>query len=346
MPDKAENIIEISNLLKNYGSLTAVYNVSFTVRRGEIFALLGPNGAGKTTVVEILELLKLPTKGLISILGNTVVTGVAVGNIFMNTDRNHANIKEKIGVLPQSFAAFDLLTVRENLDYFSRMYSKRTDPDLLIKELNLEEKRNSLFKDLSGGQKQRVGIALALVNDPEIVFLDEPSAGLDPKARRSLWEAIKALKAKDKTVFLTTHYMDEAYHLADRICILHKGRLIAEGAPEDLINRYGGGNTLVVRACDEAGISSLAQAFPNSSTSGGDMLIHLPDADSIDIVLKTASIIKAGGYPCKEMYVRKSTLDDVFLNLTGEKIENRPHNDESIDTRIQLAVVRKIAGTR
>lgn len=341
-----ENVLEVGHLVKNYGSFNAVYNVSFTVRRGEIFALLGPNGAGKTTTVEILELLKEPTKGLISILGNTVVTGVGIGNAFMGMDRKYTEIKEKIGVLPQSFSAFELLTVAENLEYFSRMYSKHADLNTLITDIGLEEKRNVLFKNLSGGQKQRVGIALALINDPEIVFLDEPSSGLDPKARRDLWEAIKALKGKGKTVFLTTHYMDEAYQLADRICILHKGQVVAEGSPEDLINRYGGGNTLVIRGCSDDGILRLADEFPDCRISGSDVTIMLPDVDSIDIVSAAASVIKSGPYTCKELFVKKSTLDDVFLNLTGEKLERGSHDDESIDDKVKLAVVQKLTRSR
>lgn len=341
-----ENVIEVKHLMKMYGGLIAVYNVSFEVRKGEIFALLGPNGAGKTTMVEILELLKLPTKGLVTILGNTVLSGVGIGNAFMGADRNYAGIKENIGVLPQSFAAFDLLTVYENLDYFARMYARHADINALILELGLEEKRNALFKNLSGGQKQRVGIALALVNDPEIVFLDEPSAGLDPKARRDLWGAIKALKEKGKTVFLTTHYMDEAYHLADRICILHKGQIIAEGSPEDLINRHGGGNLLVIRGCNEAGVICLAEAFPGCNISGSDVQVKLPESDSISIVSEAASLINAGGYPCRELYVKKSTLDDVFLNLTGEKLETVPCDDGSIDDKIKMAAFQKIAGSR
>lgn len=342
----SEDAIEVRHLLKNYGSLNAVYDVSFTVRKGEIFALLGPNGAGKTTTVEILELLKQPTKGMISILGNTVVSGVGIGNAFMGMDRNYAGIKEKIGVLPQSFAAFDLLTVYENLDYFSRMYPKHADLDLLLKELGLEEKRNTLFRNLSGGQKQRVGIALALVNDPDIVFLDEPSSGLDPRARRDLWEAIKGLKSKGKTVFLTTHYMDEAYHLADRICILHKGQVVAEGTPEDLVNTYGGGNTLVIRGCGADRIALLAGKLPTCRIDGSDVLVKLQAGNGVEAISEVASIIRAGNYPCEELYIRKSTLDDVFLRLTGETLRTSPGDDESIDAGIRLAVVQKIAGSR
>jgi ABC-2 type transport system ATP-binding protein len=346
MSAEIENVIEVKHLLKNYGKFNAVYDVSFTVRKGEIFALLGPNGAGKTTTVEILELLKQPTKGMVTILGNTVVSGVALGNAFMAMDRNYAGIKENIGVLPQSFAAFELLTVRENLDYFARMYPKHVDIDTLLRELGLEEKKNALFRHLSGGQKQRVGIALALVNDPEIVFLDEPSAGLDPKARRDLWDVIKALKGKGKTVFLTTHYMDEAYHLADRICVMHKGQIVAEGTPEDLINQYGGGNTLVIRGCAWEGLARLSEAYPDCLINDSDVFLKLPDSDSVGIVSQVAAILVEGRYPCKELYVKKSTLDDVFLNLTGQRLETDHLSDETIDTKVKIAVAQKITGSR
>ena len=318
--EKAESVITVKNLGKNYGRFIAVFGVSFTVRKGEVFALLGPNGAGKTTIVEILELLKTPTRGLISILGSDVLSGAPVGNLFMAQDRNYSGLKEKIGVLPQSFNSFELLTVYENIDYFARMYSKHQDVDKLIAELGLKEKRNALFRDLSGGLKQRVGIAIALVNDPEIIFLDEPTTGLDPRSRRDVWEAIKALKARGKTIFLTTHYMDEAYHLADRVCVIHKGGVVAEGSPEDLIDRYGGGNTLVVRECSLNALEPLAKAIPRSTIDGNSVTTKLQADDSMASIAKAVEVIKSGGFTCKEIYVKKPTLEDVFLNLTGEKL--------------------------
>jgi ABC-2 type transport system ATP-binding protein len=313
------NVIEVKHLTHKYGRFVAVYSVAFNVRKGEIFALLGPNGAGKTTVVEVIELIKTPTRGFVNILGNAVLIGEEMGNIFMGADRDYAGIKEKIGVLPQSFNTFDLLTVRENLDYYSHMYAKHADIDLLIDEMGLEDKRNVLFRNLSGGLKQRVGIAIALVNDPEIVFLDEPTAGLDPRARRDVWDAIRSLKAQGKTVVLTTHYMDEAYHLADHICVMHRGSIVAEGSPEELIDKYGGSNTLVIRECGAAA-GQLIDALPGSRAEGQDVLVRLPDGDGVAAILKAASIIDAGGLRCKEIYVKKPTLDDVFLNLTGEKL--------------------------
>lgn len=308
-----KNVIEVKSLVKQYGTFTAVNGTSFTVHKGEVFAFLGPNGAGKTTTVEILECLKTPTSGEVSILGHDI-------------RKDERRIKEKIGVLPQSFNAFDWLTVYENIDYFGQMYGRRANVDRrsmideLITMFDLTEKRNVLFKNLSGGLKQRVGIAIALVNDPEIVFLDEPTTGLDPKARRDVWEAIKTLKSRGKTVFLTTHYMDEAYYLADRIHIMHRGRIIAEGAPEDLINQYGGGNTLVIRGCDSPALGLLTKEIPAAEVAGADVIARLPAGDGMESISRAVALINAKQVSCKELYVKKSTLEDVFLNLTGEKL--------------------------
>ncbi len=303
----SEIVIEINSLVKKYGNFTAVDNISLSVKKGEVFAFLGPNGAGKTTTVEVLETLKTPTSGSVRLLG-------------MDVRKDEMKIKQRIGVLPQSFSAFEFLTVRENIDYFGQMYSRRVDVDHLIKTFGLEDKRNELFKNLSGGLKQRVGIAISLVNDPEVVFLDEPTTGLDPRARRDVWEAVRALKSQGKTVFLTTHYMDEAYYLADRIDIIHKGKIVAEGTPEDLINRYGGGNTLVIRECGAMTIERLLKEIPMSKIMGNDVVATLPLGGEMTSISQAVSIINEGNNVCKELFVKKSTLEDVFLNLTGEKL--------------------------
>jgi len=302
-----ENVIEVQSLMKKYGDFTAVNNISFNIKKGEIFAFLGPNGAGKTTTVEMMECLKSLTAGSINILGYDI-------------KKDEMKVKQKIGVLPQDFNAFEWLTVYENIDYFAQMYPKHVNVDGLIKMLGLEDKRDTLFKDLSGGLKQRVGIAISLVNDPEIVFLDEPTTGLDPKARRDVWDAIKELKTRGKTVFLTTHYMDEAYYLADRICVLHNGQIIAEGTPEDLINRYGGGNMLIIRECNEDTRNELIKSIPDCKIEGNDVLVKLEEGNGMKSMSKAISIIDAGKLTCEELYVKKATLEDVFLNLTGDKL--------------------------
>jgi len=303
----AENVIEVRSLVKKYGNFTAVDGISFDVKTGEVFALLGPNGAGKTTAVEILECLKSPTSGSISLLG-------------FDPGKHEMAIKEKIGVMPQSFNAYDWLTVRENIDYFGQMYKNHASVDELLRTFDLADKKNTLFKNLSGGLKQRVGIAAALINDPEVVFLDEPTTGLDPKARREVWGAIKALKGRGKTVFLTTHYMDEAYILADRIAVIHRGNIIAEGTPEDLIDRYGGGNTLIIRECDDTAAELLRKELPESRRDGNDIIVKLPDGDGLAIMSRAIGLIGQRRAACRDLYVKKSTLEDVFLNLTGEKL--------------------------
>jgi ABC-type multidrug transport system, ATPase component len=303
----AANVIEVKSLVKKYGDFTAVDDISFNIIKGEIFAFLGPNGAGKTTTVEIMECLKSSTAGSVSILGYDI-------------KKDEMEVKKNIGVLPQDFNAFEWLTVYENIDYFAQMYPKHLNVDDLVKMLGLGHKRDTLFKDLSGGLKQRVGIAISLVNDPEIVFLDEPSTGLDPKARRDVWGAVKELKKQGKTVFLTTHYMDEAHYLADRVCVLHNGHIIAEGTPENLINRYGGGNMLIIRECDKHTRNELIKSIPDCKVEGSDILVELEEGNGMKSMSKAISIIDANGLTCEELYVKKATLEDVFLNLTGDRL--------------------------
>ncbi len=314
-----DNVIEAEHLGKQYGDTVALSDVSFSVRRGDIFAMVGPNGAGKTTIVEILECRKSVTSGKISILGMGDLMADKTHKAYQ-ADKNYKFIKERIGVLPQSFKAFDLLTVYENIDYFARMYSNYVSVDGLIEEFSLREKRDALFKYLSGGLKQRVGIAIAMVNDPDIIFLDEPTTGLDPRSRRDVWEAIRKLKAREKTVFLTTHYMDEAYRLADRVCVLHKGRIVAEGSPEDMINIYGGDNTLVIRGCNADARDQLVTAIPNSRVEANSVLAALSHDNGMESLEKAISIMTSCQLSCKEIFIKKSTLDDVFMNLTSEKI--------------------------
>lgn len=301
------NVIEVKSLVKKYGDFTAVNNISFNIKKGEVFAFLGPNGAGKTTTVEMMECLKSLTAGSIKILGYDI-------------KKDEIEIKRRIGVLPQDFNAFQMLTVYQNIDYFAQMYPKHVKVDNLIKMLGLEDKRNTLFMNLSGGLKQRVGIAISLVNDPEIVFLDEPTTGLDPKARRDVWNAIRDLKARGKTIVLTTHYMEEAQNLADRVCVLHNGRIIDEGTSEDLINLYGGDKTLIIRKCSEKAKNELIKTIHEYTIDGDNILVKLSGEDDMKIISKAISIIDTGNSVCEELYIKKATLEDVFLNLTGDKL--------------------------
>ena len=217
-----ENIIEVDGLYKNYGSLRAVDGVSFSVKSGEVFGILGSNGAGKTTTVEILEGMRLPDKGIARING-------------MDTRTNARAIKALIGIQLQSTSFFDRLSLGEILDVFASLYHRRVDALALLRLVELEDRAKSMFKDLSGGQKQRFSIATTLVNDPLVLFLDEPTTGLDPQARRHLWELVKGFKSQGRTVLLTTHYMEEAEELCDRVAIMDQGRIVAMDTPQALI---------------------------------------------------------------------------------------------------------------
>src|SRR5437667_5488035 len=204
--------LTVDNLIKNYGAIRAVDGISFRVEKGEVFGMLGPNGAGKTTTVEILEGLRAADAGRAEVLG-------------IDVRRDGARVKEQIGVALQTATLMPNLTAWELLDLFGSFYARALPPDELLERLGLEEKRNSLVQTLSGGQQQRLSVALALVNDPQLVFLDEPTTGLDPQARRSLWEVVEEMRAAGKTVMLTTHYMEEAERLCDRVAIMDHGKI-------------------------------------------------------------------------------------------------------------------------
>jgi ABC-2 type transport system ATP-binding protein len=218
-----KTIISVSNLTKNYGNFQAVKGISFDVYEGEIFGLLGPNGAGKSTTLEIIETLREKTSGEI------VVNG-------MNLDGNADKIKKIIGVQLQTSGYYPGLNLLELIELFSGLYNQTVDATALLSLVNLEDKAKNKYKELSGGQKQRFSIATTLINKPLIVFLDEPTTGLDPQARRSLWDMIRDIRAKGTTVIITTHYMDEAEQLCDRIAILDEGKIIALASPDKLID--------------------------------------------------------------------------------------------------------------
>lgn len=302
-----ETVIEVDSLVKKYGDLTAVDDISFEVKRGEVFAFCGPNGAGKTTTVEILECLRAPTSGGAKVLGF---------DISKRSDLHE--IRSRIGVLPQEFNTFELLTVRESLEFFGGVFDKHLDADELIKLIDMEEHRGMLYKNLSGGLKQRVGVAIALVNDPEIVFLDEPTTGLDPKARRGVWEVINGLKNRGKTVFLTTHYMDEVEALADNVAVIFNGKIIAEDNPRRLIAKYGGQQTLVVEGGGEIAYRVLKKVMQDVELgANGDTLAKIQSKKDLSEAF-TALDENRVGYD--RFSVRGATFDDVFLNLTGKKI--------------------------
>jgi ABC-2 type transport system ATP-binding protein len=221
--ENTEAIIRVKELVKNYNGLTAVNGISFDVKRGEIFGLLGPNGAGKTTTLEIMETLREQSSGEVFIKS-------------LNT-RTHANeIKQLIGVQLQAAGYYPNLTLTELVKLFSGLYNQKADPASVLKMVDLQDKSKAKFKELSGGQKQRFSIATTMINEPEIIFLDEPTTGLDPQARRNLWDLIRNIRDKGTTIVITTHYMDEAEHLCDRVAIVEKGKIIALNTPDQLID--------------------------------------------------------------------------------------------------------------
>ncbi len=303
---QSDMVVQVDNLSKKYKDTMAVNGISFALSKGEVFAFLGPNGAGKTTTVEILECLRAPTGGKAKVLDYDV-----------SKRSDQGEIRKRIGVLPQDFNAIDRLTVRENIDYFGAMFDHQLDADQLIELVDLKDKRDAQFKTLSGGLKQRVGLAVALVNDPVLVFLDEPTTGLDPRARRDVWYVIERLKKQGKTVFLTTHYMDEAEYLADTVSIIDHGEIIASGTPDQLIDTHGGKKTLIIRDAGQEGLKQLPPGLPKAELrNAGDIAIPLNNGELTNI------LISLGQTPLhdKEIEVRRPTLDDVFLNLTGRRV--------------------------
>jgi len=301
-----KTVVKVDSLVKQYGKLKAVDGISFEVNEGEIFAFLGPNGAGKTTTVEILECLRPLTSGSANVLGYDVTKNDDV-----------KKIKRSIGVLPQDFSALEKLTVKENIELIGDMYAKHIDVAEVIKLLDLQEKTNERFENLSGGLKQRVGVAAALVNDPQLVFLDEPTTGLDPKARREVWSVITGLKRMRKTVFLTTHYMEEAQILADRIAIIDKGKIVAIDSPQELISQHGGLKILIIRKGDK-GLSDILQKEYDKVTldKSGDVSVKVDDVEEMWRVIATLTELKIN----QEMEIQSPTIEDVFLKVVGGRI--------------------------
>jgi ABC-2 type transport system ATP-binding protein len=310
MMNRAEHVIEVEKLTKRYGDLLALNGISFCVKKGEVFALLGPNGAGKTNTVEILDTLRKPTSGKVRVLGMDV------------TKKKH-DIVPRIGVLPQGFSSFDTITVRETIQYYSRLFRRRgPDVDGLIDLVNLKHKAKEQYKNLSGGLKQRLGIAIALVNDPEVVFLDEPSTGLDPRARREVWEVLLGLKKKGTTVFLTTHYMEEAELLADTVAIISAGKIIAMGSPGELTESNANYLVVTLQSIDEKVLEIVRKmGFEPVPDDHKDIKVRVEHTDDVQKILNA---IKDAGASFLSLDVRKPNLEEVFLKLTGEALREDP----------------------
>jgi len=302
-----EKVVEVNNLKKYYGDIKAVDGISFDVYRGEIFGMLGPNGAGKTTTIEIMEGLRIQDSGEAKIFG-------------LHNIHDREKIKMHIGVQLQETSFIENLTVYETVKLFRNLYNKVGDEAHLISTFFLEDKKNSLIKTLSGGQKQRLSILLSLINDPDTIFLDEPTTGLDPQARRNIWEIIIDLKRNGKTIFLTTHYMEEAEKLCDRVLIIDHGKVIALDSPERLIKENFEETPVDIKFTQS--IESLM--FDNLNFVSRT----LKEEDVITVYMKNfeenlpslLNFINLRGLKMKEMKIRKPTLEDVFLKLTGRRI--------------------------
>jgi ABC-2 type transport system ATP-binding protein len=296
------SVIEVENLFKSYDDMEAVRGVDLHVDAGEVFALLGPNGAGKSTIVEILEGHRTKTSGSVSVLG------------FDPTDR-HRDYRERIGIVLQETAVEDQLTVKEAIDIYGSMYPKRRPTDELIEIVGLEEKTDARIKTLSGGQRRRLELALGIVGDPDLIFLDEPTTGFDPSARRQAWSIVKNLTSLGKTVLLTTHYMDEAQFLADRVAVIAHGEIVAEGTPDSLGNRQTAQSiiTFSTDASDELSLPIVGAVVAENGS------IELKSDDPTNDLHTITGWALESNIELVDLSVRRPSLEDVYLELTGEQ---------------------------
>lgn len=320
-------VVRVEGLVKRYKATVAVDGISFSVAEGEVFGLLGPNGAGKTTTLEILEGLRRPDAGLVEVAGHSVV-------------REPRAVRASIGVQLQEAGLFDLLNVQETLETFAAFHRRSLPVGEVLERVGLADRRRVLVRDLSGGQKQRLSVALALINDPQIVFLDEPTTGLDPQARRNLWEVIRQIRREGRTLIITTHYMEEAEELCDRVAIMDRGRILAMDRPDRLVAQHAPGAWVVLEA------PTLNQEAPVLAPSGPggpapdlrDLLRRLPaveslsqpESDGATVVVRTldaaatlrglSQLQESQGLAYRSLRVQQAILEDVFLKLTGREL--------------------------
>ncbi|MGD6831338.1 ABC transporter ATP-binding protein [Sutcliffiella halmapala] len=304
-------VLEVKELKKSFGTIQAVQDISFKVNAGEVFTIIGPNGAGKTTTLEMIEGLVTPDHGHIQF-----------GDLDWN--RNANAIKMMIGVQPQSSAMFDLLTPEENLELFATFYGKAHSTEDILVMINLTEHRRNRVKNLSGGQRQRLAIGLAMISDPEIIFLDEPTTGLDPQARRNIWDIILHLKSLGKTIILTTHYMEEAEKLSDRVCIVDQGRIITLDSPAALIEKLTVEREVRLSFLDGEEAAKEGEVFANSLSS-----VSRTERDATALTLWTPKpedtlydlfkFTKEQEYQIEQVSIREMSLEDVFIAFTGKE---------------------------
>jgi ABC-2 type transport system ATP-binding protein len=303
-------VITVDNLRKYYGNVKAVDGISFEVQEGEIFGFLGPNGAGKTTTIEMIEGYKTPDSGRVIALG-------------LDPRKDGYELKERIGIMLQETSLYPDLRVGELLRLFACYYRRPADPDALLEMIGLEEKKRAFVRELSGGQRQRVAFVLALINDPELLFLDEPTAGLDPQSRRVIWEWIRLAREKGKTVFLTTHYIEEAEDLCDRVAIIDHGKIIALNTPKRLMASLSVEQRIEFVVEGKLNVARL-EAIPGVTKAldegQGAFTIYAPEGKAQPALKSLITLAETNGFTLRGLTVEGATLEDVFIQLTGRRI--------------------------
>ncbi|HEY2614309.1 MAG TPA: ABC transporter ATP-binding protein [Chthoniobacterales bacterium] len=308
---KNESAIYVRGLHKSYGNFEAVKGIDFEVRPGEVFGLLGPNGAGKTTTVEILEGLRPRTAGDVRVLG-------------LDPDRQKRDLKDRIGVCLQATNLPDKIRVTEAVELFAAFYSRNADGEALLKRLQLWEKKDAAYATLSGGQKQRLAIALALINQPQLLFLDEPTTGLDPQARLEIRDLIVELRRDQRTILMTTHYIEEAERLCDRVAIIDSGKIIALGSPAELQEKSAEQSSIAIRLTQplrSRAVPDFAEAI--QATISDDALdVKVRSRHPARTLVELVKWIDAEGYELNDVRLKRPTLEDVFIEMTGKNLRD------------------------
>lgn len=297
-------VVEVQDLHKHYGEIRAVDGLSFEVEEGEIFGMLGPNGAGKSTTVEIIEGIRKMDSGEVRVLG-------------LDPRSDSSKLSNVIGIQLQATSLYPRLNVREHLSMFGRLYKKSRDPEEIIDLVGLRERVTGLAKDLSGGQQQRLSVGLALINDPEVVFLDEPTTGMDPQARRHLWDVIGGMRDRGKTVLMTTHYMEEAEQLCDRVAIVDQGKIIAMDRPRRLIAEHFSESTITFELDEAPDLDGLRQLPAVTNAICTDGTVELFSAEISSTIGALLEYAAENEFRIADLHIRRATLEDVFLKLTG-----------------------------
>lgn len=302
-------ILQVENLEKRYEDVHAVRGVSFSVNEGEVFGLLGPNGAGKTSTIEVLEGLRVPDRGRVSVCG-------------LDPQKNPNELKQEIGAALQATSLPDKIRVHEAVRLFASFYRRKRKSDELLKRFGLEEKRNAFYSQLSGGQKQRLVLALALLNDPKVLFLDEPTAGLDPQVRREIYDVIEELKKERKTIVLTTHYIEEAERLCDRVAIVDHGKVIAEGTPRELKQKSANTARVEVRLAKSTSTDDLKrlECVVDARELDGTYVLHCQRA--APTIVSLVRMLEAASNELVGLEIATPSLEDVFIELTGRRLRD------------------------